>query len=225
MDTNNTETTNIDNTNMGATNIDTRKRPSVVTIAAILLIVLSLFVAGLGIANQFGLLGSGAGNRQFVAGQFRNPNFTPPNGSQSNGFPQNGFPQNGLPNGQNGQGTTPNFTFNRGAGTGIARILRIIQPVIIGLDIILLVLSVVAAIGLFKTKRWAAVMAIVISVLVIILTIPGFIRVFSATVLIENLIRILMAAAVIVLLLLPSARKSFAAPEAVEQVEVERIVR
>jgi hypothetical protein len=201
------------------------KRPTVVTIAAILLIVLSLFVAGLGIANQFGLLGRGFGNQQFVAGQGRNRNITPPNGFPSNGSPQNGFPQNGLPNSQDNPGTTPNFTFNRQGNTGLASLLRTLRPITLALDIIVLVLSLVAAIGLFKTKRWAAIMAIVLSALVILLTIPGFIRIFSATVLIEDLLRILMAVAVIVLLLLPSARKSFAAPEADEQVEVERIVR
>ncbi len=80
------------------------KRPTVITIAAILLLVLSLFVAGLGIANQFGLLGQGFGNRQFIAGQIRNRNFTPPGG-----FPSNGLPPNGFSGDQNSQGTAPNF--------------------------------------------------------------------------------------------------------------------
>jgi hypothetical protein len=225
MDTSNVDTANNDNPNMNATHIGTIKRPSVVTIAAVLLIILSLFVAGLGIANQFGLFGRGFGNSQFVPGQFRNRNFTPPSGSQSNGFPQNGFPQNGLPNDQNNRGTNPNFTFNRGAGTGIARILQIISPVMIVLDIIVLVLSVIAAIGLFKTKLWAAIMAIVLSALVILLTIPGMIRIFSPVTLVENLVRILMAVAVIVLLLLPASRKSYATSKVEKEEEVERIVR
>ncbi len=219
------DTTNIDNSNMGSNPIDTNKRPSVVTIAAILLIILSLFVAGLGVANQFGLLGRGFGNRQFVPGQFRNRTFTPPSGSQSNGFPQGASPQNGVPNDQNGQGTTPNFTFNRGGVTGIARIFRIIRPVTIALDIFLLMLSVVAAIGLFKTKRWAAIMAIVISALVILLTIPGMLRIFSSVILVENLVRILLAIAVIVLLLLPAARKSYATSKTDDAEEIVRIVR
>ena len=86
----------------------------------------------------------------------------------------------------------------------------ILRPVTIALDIILLVLSVVAVIGLFKSKRWASILAIVVSVLVILLTIPSMIRIFSTVTLLENLIRILMAVAVIVLLLLPSARMSYA---------------
>ena len=180
------------------------KRPAVVTIAAILLIVLSLFVAGLGIASQYGLLGRGLGNRQFVAGQFRNRNST-----SQNGFPQNGFPSNGLTNNQNNQGTTPNFTPNQQFGTGFARLFRLIRPVTIGLDIVMLVLSVVAAIGLFKSKRWGAILAIVLAVLLILLAIPGLLRIFSAMILIENLVRILLAVAVIVLLLLPAARKSY----------------
>jgi hypothetical protein len=204
--------------------MDTAKRPSVVTIAAILLIVLSLFVAGLGIANQYGLLDRG-GNRQFGAGQFRNRNFTPPTGSTSNGFPPSRFPSNGLPSDQNNQGTVPNFTFNSSAGTGIASFFRVLRPVEIALDIIVLVLSVIAAIGLFKTKRWAAIMAIALSVLVILLTIPGMLRIFSSVILIENLVRILMALAVIVLLLLPASRKSFAISKSGNVEEVERVVR
>ena len=67
-------------------------------------------------------------------------------------------------------------------------IFRILRPVTIALDIIVLVLSVIAAIGLFKTKRWAAIMAIVVSVLVILLTIPSMIRIFSTVTLVENLV-------------------------------------
>jgi hypothetical protein len=184
------------------------KRPAVVTIAAILLIVLSLFVAGLGIANQYGLLGRGSGNRQFVAGQFRNRVFTPQNGAPITGF------NNGFNNNQNSQGTTPNFTPNQRFGTGLTRLLRLIRPVTVGLDILVLVLSVVAAIGLFKSKRWGAILAIVLAVLLILLAIPGMLRIFSSLILIENIIRILLAVAVVVLLLLPSARKSYLpAPE------------
>jgi ABC-type glycerol-3-phosphate transport system permease component len=180
------------------------QRPAVVTIAAILLIVLSLFVAGLGIASQFGLSGAGFGNRQFVPGQLRNRNFTP-----QNGVPFNGGPITGFPNDQNNQGTTPNFTPNQQFGTGFARLFRLIRPVMIGLDVILLVLAVVAAFGLFKSRRWGATLAIVLAVLLFLLAIPGLLRIFSAVTLIENLVRMLLAVAVIVLLLLPSARKAY----------------
>jgi hypothetical protein len=192
----------------------------VVTIAAILLLVVSLFVAGLGIASQYGLLGQGFGNRQFGAGQIPNRNFTPPNG-----FPSNGFPNNGVPNDQNNGGTTPNFTPNRQFGTGFSSILRLIQPVMIGLDILMLILAIVAAIGLFKSKRWGMILAIVISIILILLAIPGMLRIFSTVVLVENLVRIILAIAVVVLLLLPSARKLYATSENIDQKEVERIVR
>jgi hypothetical protein len=174
-------------------------RPAVVTIAAILLIVLSIFVAGLGIASQYGLLGQGFGNRQFIAGQFQNRNSNP----------QGGFPQGGFPNDQNNQGATPRFNPNRQVGSGIFRLFRLIRPVTIAMDIIVLVLAVVAAIGLFKSKRWGAVLGIIISIFLILISIPGMLRIFSPLVLVENLVRIILAIAVIVLLLLPSARKSY----------------
>ncbi len=200
------------------------KRPSVVTIAAILLVVLALFVAGLGLAGQFGLLGRGFGNRAFAAGQFRNRNFAVPNGGTNNGgsvgtLPNGGngtFPNGGngtFPNDQNGTGTTNTFprTFARGTGgTGLARIFRLLGPVIVGLDVFLLILAGVAAFGIFRGKRWGQILAIVLAVLLILLAIPGMLRIFSAVVLIENLVRILLAVAVIVLLVLPASRKAFA---------------
>jgi magnesium-transporting ATPase (P-type) len=215
MDTTNMDPTTPESTNPEATNKDSNKRPTVVTIAAILLIVLCLFVAGLGVANQFGLLGQGFGGRQFAGRIGQNRTFNP----------QGGFPQGGFQNDPNNPGTTPNRTFNRPAVTGFARIFQILRPITLALDIILFVLAVVAAIGLFKSKRWGTIMAIVISVLLILLTVPSMIRIFSTVTLAENLVRILLAVAVIVLLLLPSARKSYVTPEVDEQVEVERIVR
>ena len=183
------------------------QRPAVVTIAAILLIILSLFVGGFGIARQYGLLGGlGFGNRQFLPGQFRGRNFP------SGGFPNGGFPNNGLPNDQNNPAGTPNFTPNRQFGTGLARLFRLVRPVLTGLNVILIVLGVVAAIGLFMSKRWGAVLAIILSALLLLLSIPGMLRIFSPILLVESLVRILLALAVIVLLLLPSARKAYAHP-------------
>jgi hypothetical protein len=236
MDTN-TDT----NTEMAPAAEPKAKRPAVVTVAAILLIVLSLFVAGLGIAGQFGLAGRGfIAGRNFTPGQFRNRTFTPPsgslgngtggndfqgNGTGSNGFQGNGSGSNGFLNGQNGQVTTPTFNPNRARLTGIASILRVLRPVMLALDIIILVLAVIAAIGLFKTKRWAAILAIVVSGLVILLTIPGMLRIFFSLTLVENLLRILVAVAVIVLVMLPSARRSYSGATAGGEEEVERVVR
>lgn len=181
------------------------KRPSVVTIAAILLVVLALFVAGLGIAGQFGLL---RGSRQFAAGQFRSRNFSFPNSGTNNGSPVGT-----LPNSQDGSGTTPTFRQPFGGGTGVtglSRLVRLFRTITLGLDIVLLILAGLAAFGILKGKRWGVILAIVLAALIILLTIPGMLRIFSALVLVENLIRIALAAAVIVLLLLPVSRKAFA---------------
>jgi hypothetical protein len=203
------------------------KRPAAITIGAVLLLILALLVAGLGIANQFGfgLLGRGIAGGRFLTGRSGIRNFNPQNGFPQNGFPQNGFPQNGTPNDQNNQGTTPNFTQNRQLGTGISSIFRFLAPISLGLDIMLLVLSIIAVIGLFMTKRWGEILAIIISVLMILLTIPNIIRIFTPVVLIENLVRIALAVAVIVLLLLPVSRRAFAGIMSEEQEPAERIVR
>lgn len=200
------------------------KRPTVVTIAAILLVVLGLFVAGMGIASQYGLERT---NRAFAAGQFRNRSFPSQNGGQFNNNPIGTIP-NGQTNGQTNQGTTPNFnrSFTGGTGgTGLASILRLLRPVTLGLDIGLLVLAGVAAFAMFKGKRWGQILAIVVAAIILLLTIPSLIRIFSAVVLIENLVRILLAVAVIVLLLLPTTRKTYAAASVSDQEPAERIVR
>src|SRR4030066_1256031 len=168
------------------------RRPVVVTIAAILLIVLTLFVAGFGIARQYGLLNVGLGNRQFLPGQFQGRNFNP----------QGGLPPGDIPNDQNNPGSVPNFTPNRQIGVGFTRLFRLIRPVLTGLNVFLVVLGVMAAIGLFKSRRWGAVLAILLAVLLFLLAIPGVFRIFSALMLVETLVRMLLAAAVSILLLL-----------------------
>ncbi len=193
------------------------KRPSVVTIAAILLVVLGIFVAGLGITSQLGLDRT---NRAFAAGQFQNRSFNSLNGGQFNNNPVGT-----LPGGQTNQGTTPNFNRNFRGGTGITSLLRTLRPITLGLDIALLVLAGVAAFALFKGKRWGQILAIVVAAIILLLTIPSMIRIFSAVVLIENLVRILLALAVIVLLLLPTTRKSIATATVTDQEPVERVVR
>lgn len=192
------------------------KRPSVVTIAAILLVVLALFVAGLGIASQIGL---GRTDRAFAAGQFRR-NFNSQNGGQFNNNPFGT-----LPGGQTNQGTTPNFNPTFTGGSGLARLLRVLRPITLGLDIALLILAGIAAFALFTGRRWGQILAIVVAVIILILTIPNLIRIFSTVVLIENLVRILLAAVVIVLLLLPSTRKTMATASASDEELPERIVR
>jgi hypothetical protein len=93
----------------------------------------------------------------------------------------------------------------------------LIRPVMTVLNGILIVLGVVAAIGLFKTKRWGVILAILLSVLLLLLAIPGMLRIFSVLLFAETLVRVLLALAVIVLLLLPQSRKAYARP--VEEIE------
>jgi heme A synthase len=185
------------------------RRPVVVTIAAILLLILSLFVAGLGIARQYGLLQPGFGNQQFLPGQFLNRNFNPQGRIPQGDFPQGSFPQGGFPNDQNNQGVPQNFAPNQQIGVGMVRIFRLIRPLSIAFDVILIVLGVVAAIGLFKNRRWGATLAIVLASLLFLTAIPGLLRFFSPVGLIENIVRMLLAVAIIILLLLPTARNSY----------------
>jgi uncharacterized membrane protein (DUF2068 family) len=82
-----------------------------------------------------------------------------------------------------------------------------------GVNIGALVLGLLAAIGLWKQKKWAAILAIILAALLLLTSLTGFasmLRFFSPLVFGEGLIKILLALAVIVLLLLPASRKAYA---------------
>lgn len=175
------------------------KRPAAVTIAAILILVLTLFAAGFGLARQYGLLRLGSGSRQFAPGQFQGRSFNP----------QGGFPNGSAPNDGSIPGGVQPFSGSGAPRLNLFRLVRLIRPILTGLNIVIAGLGILAALGLFKTKRWAAVLAIVLALLLFLGALPGMLRIFSWVVLAENLLRMGLAAAVCVLLLLPAARNSY----------------
>jgi hypothetical protein len=205
------------------------KRPVILTIATILLVVLVLFSSGLALARNFGLVrqnfgGAGFAGRRFAAG-----------GGQGN-FPQGGFnnaqpgtlpgsgaeggtgtfqlPGNINPNNPNAQ-TNPNFQNFQGRGTGGASgLMGIFRLATMVLNISALVLGLVAAFGLWKQKKWAAVLAIILASLLLLTSLTGFtvlLRFFAPLAFAESFFKVLLAAAVIVLLLLPASRHAYSA--------------
>jgi amino acid transporter len=201
--------------------MNTNKRPLILSIASILVAVLVLLSSGLSIAQNFGLMrpnfgAAGFANRRFMPGGMGNlppggfeftpqPGYMPGNGSNRQGsgnFNPNNPDFQGNPNFQNFQERT-------GFNPGLTSLFRTVMT---GLNLAVLVLGLLAAFGLWKQKKWAAILAIILSVVLILMnftSITSMMRFFSWLIFGEILVKVGLALAVIVLLLLPAARKAY----------------
>jgi phosphoglycerol transferase MdoB-like AlkP superfamily enzyme len=158
-------------------------------------------------------------NRTGFAGRF--------NGSATPGG-QNGFPRFG--NGTQGQGnstnpttptnpTTRQFPARTGSVLGLGLLSGITGTIVYG---IALLVSLVAAVGMFLTRRWGQVLGIVMGVIYLLLAVVGliptilsavtFARGFNALSLGLSILHLILAIAVIVLALIPA--KKILAPAA-----------
>lgn len=81
--------------------------------------------------------------------------------------------------------------------------MRILQYVLYALVI---VCGLIAFGGLWTWKRWGIVMAVVTSVIVIVMSVMMLFGMVSTVVLVESIIRIVIALAVVVLVLLPKSK-------------------
>jgi len=192
------------------------KRPGSVTIAAILVVVLLLISAVWPLVGGDELLGmgnSGQPGANMPSGSQGNlPDAIPPGfegtaqpPSQPDGTPQPGM--GGAPDGQQGQpgmadGMQPNFG-EAPAGNGMIPIMRILQYVLYALVI---VCGLIAFGGLWTWKRWGNVMAVITSVIVIVMSAVSLFGMISTAVLVESIIRMVIALAVAILVLLPRSK-------------------
>jgi hypothetical protein len=189
----------------------TTSRPKSITILAILMLALALFSATSLVISRTG---------------FGRPNFAQgPNDQQ--GFPQNGAGNN-FQRGANGQGggnfqQGGNNNFQRGGGAGIFSLFRVARtagisgPAIsyigIGLSVIGILLSFLSAYGLWKQKKWALNLAMVLAVLFLLGALPGLffgggprISVFSITRSTLNILTVLATLPILAMGILPSVR-------------------
>lgn len=180
------------------------KRPVTFIIAAALILVMIILSAVLPMAGGNRLVGGGFPRAGFAAGAGRFGRSQP--GNTQNGTMQtpNFVPQSGqTPQGQTSSNGSTQFqpgtrgTFN---GNRTAPLLRILQY---GLYAAELILGLIAIVGLWLSKRWGVVMAIITSAVVLAATIPGMFRMFSTFILVENLLKVILAIAIIVLVVLP----------------------
>jgi hypothetical protein len=168
----------------------TTKRPITVTIAIVLLVVLTLYGALVPLFSGSRMLGPGFGARRQAQGVFPG---NPPGGFLGN--EQGGYP-----------GNAPSGIFPR---AGLLRLFSVLRIVAIAYDIILFITSLIAAYGLWKMKRWGMALAIILAVLALLAAAPSLLRVFSLLLIAQALLRIAVAIAIIVLASLPISRKVY----------------
>jgi uncharacterized membrane protein (DUF2068 family) len=104
-----------------------------------------------------------------------------------------GAPDNGM---QSNSSQVP-------SGSGLMSIMRILQYVLYALVI---VCGLIAFGGLWTWRRWGSVMAVVTSVIVTVMSVVSLFGMFSTVVLIESIVRMLIALAVVALVLMPGSR-------------------
>lgn len=176
------------------------QRPVTLIIAAGLLIVLLLLGAILPLFA--GPRSFGRGVRPGGEGVFQG------GGGQGNSFGngQGGFQDGGQGNSFGNSNSSSPGQFPR---QGLFNLFRVFRTVQIVISFILLGIGLIAAYGLWKMKKWGMVWAIILSALSLIVVLPGLFRIFSFVQLAEALMRIAVAIAVIVLVLLPVSRRVY----------------
>lgn len=198
------------------------KGPIFIKTAAICLILLIIVSAGWSLVTGFGLV-RGLGNNFVVSGpggnftgrgfsgsdgNFQRPegfqpgdgNFQPPDGGFQ-GQPGGQLPE-GAPQGQQ------NFSGDLRPGASILGPLGLLRWLGVGVSIAALIGGVLAIIGLFKGKKWGVVLSILLAALLGLTSAIGFIRFTINLTTGIAMLKILLATAVIVLLLLPASRKT-----------------
>lgn len=136
------------------------------------------------------------GDSNFNPGNVPQGTFTPGENPGGNGsFPQGEVPQGGRPQG--------NFS---PTNSGLSGVWRILQNV---LYVVELALGILAIAGMMLKKNWGLILGIIVAFAVFVISVIGLFRMFTTPTLVMNIVKILLAAAVIVLSLLPKTRQSF----------------
>lgn len=190
--------------------------------AAICLILLIVVSAAWSLVTGFGLVRGLGGN--FVVGGPGNSfagrgfnsedgNFQPPEGFQpgDGNFqpPDGGF--QGQPGGQLPEGAPQgqqNFSGDFRPGGAILGSLSLLRWLGVGMSIAAIIAGVFAIIGLFKGKKWGVVLSIILAALLGLSSAFGFIRFTINLTTGIAMLKIFLAAAVIILLLLPAGRQT-----------------
>ena len=169
------------------------KGSKILTASSIGLILLVLIGAGWSLATNLGWVNAGFGGNPIAGGRM------------GSGLPRGSFEDGSFQPPENFQGRTGNFSRTDGL-TGVFGVVRWLG---MGLNLAGLLIGAVAVIGIHKRKKWGVVLAIVLAALIGLTSLFGLFRFAVTLSYAQSLIKVALAVAVVVLLLLPSARKAF----------------
>lgn len=185
-----------------------RKNPLLLA-AAICLIVLAALCCGYAVATTLGvirMMPSDAGSFQGTPQAF--PGGSQDNGGRQQGAMPQGTPPSGFEGGSRPDGST--WSGNASGGFGAMGGFGTLRWVSVGLYGAALVLAVVAVVGILKEKKRGAILGVILAVVLTIVSAFGLFRLASGWSFALSLVEVLLGVAVIVLLLLPGARKAYA---------------
>ena len=99
-----------------------------------------------------------------------------------------------------------NFTFNSTQATQMQTRIKLLLLARYGVGGGVLLFGILAVIGLWFSKKWGKVLTVLTSVIVMAYTIPSMFNIRGGTSLIEGIIKLVLAVAVIVLIFLPQKK-------------------
>jgi hypothetical protein len=198
-------------------------------IAGVCLLALALLSAGFAAYTAFGmklpggagpmgaLPSNGSGDGQFTPpqGEFKpGEGQTPPQGEFTPGEgqtpPEGNFGRDDL-NGQRPDGSSFPGGMTGRRGFGLSRWLSL------GGYALTLLGAVAAAIGIFRAKKWGVILGIIVAAGLLVSGVFSLFRTFGWLSVLIPILKILLAVAVIVLLVLPGARNAWATHEAADE--------
>ncbi len=169
------------------------KGSKILTVASIGLILLVLIGAGWSLATNFGWVNAGFSGNPISGGRM------------GSGLPRGSLEDGSFQPPENFQGRGGNFS-QAGGLTGVFGVVRWLGT---GLNLAGLLIGAVAVTGIHKRKKWGVVLAIVLASLIGLTSLFGLFRFAVTLSYAQSLIKVVLAVTVIVLLLLPSARKVY----------------
>jgi hypothetical protein len=178
-----------------------KNKPVTLLIASGLMIVLVVLVGILPLFGRIRGFGMNPG-RQFNGqrGQFQR---NLPDGAT---LPNSGIPPQGFTRGD-GTSTQGGFTGAMPSGNMGVKIFQLMRGVQIVGGILLGLLGILSIVGMWLNKKWGRVWAVVTSILIFLITIPNLLRGMFGLSMVETLVKVTFAVAIIVLCLLPKSRQ------------------
>lgn len=186
-----------------------KNKPVTLVIASglmVVLIVLTLVFQFIGGPAQIGMPGGGSNviRGNFQPGQMPEGAALPDGGQPPSGNDQDFQPPSGMEGSFNG--TRPSFSGN----STIMKLMQLLRGVQIGAAVLIALFGVFAVVGILLSKVWGRKWAIAAAIISLLALIPSFFQMRFGTNLVVTLVKLALAAAILVLCFLPTSKQATA---------------